>query len=719
MNTSFLDLNKQHASIKAILLMMIVAYSFSCIMRLGWINNNKDNQAFIWNNEVMINTNDGYYYAQGAKDILNGTKLYAYSPTQDPLSKLTALINDILPFSLDTVILYMPIFLSSFLIVPIIMMGSFLKLPYMGFIASLIASITWSYYNRTMAGYYDTDMLIVVWPTLVLFALIGVIITKQYRYLVALVLLIHMYKYWHGAGTPYSVALASMAFLYTIAFERKNLFFYQIISILLISSSSLDFYYSIVLSLGLIAFFKYGKNDEDRILWSILIVASLIFLYFGGLASIWSRLESYVFRALVADELTPLKFYGVINTVREAGQIPFSLFATRISGSENLFILGSLGVALMFIRHKVMLLSIPLLAMGFVALKGGLRFTVFAIPVYAMGISYLIFLFTKIVDYLALKNLGSSKYPLDKIITVIIVSILTYLVLMPSIKHIDDYKVPTVFQKPEIEILTKMDEITSSNDYLISWWDYGYPIRYYANMQTLIDGGAHSGSVNFPVSFALTRPLAQAVNILRLDVEYRENNLKKPRAGNNISQMIFDYKYKNSKDFLRAINSKDFKLPKPTRDIYLYLPYRMMNIFPTVALFSELDLETGSTYPKKIFYTARNIKQLPNNMLDLGNGIKYNLLKNNILMNNQEHQLNNIVQTKYTPQGVLQKSTTVVNPNSKLNLIYFIDYGMIMLVQDELYYSTYIQLFALENYDKDLVEPVILSPNAKVYKLKR
>jgi dolichyl-diphosphooligosaccharide--protein glycosyltransferase/undecaprenyl-diphosphooligosaccharide--protein glycosyltransferase len=719
MNTAFLDLNRQSVSIKTILVMMIVAYSFSCFMRFGWINDNKNNPPFKWNNEVMINTNDGYYYAQGAKDILNETKLYAQSPTNTFISKLTALTTKILPVSLDTVILYMPIFLSSFLIVPIIFMGIFLRLPYVGFIASLVASITWSYYNRTMAGYYDTDMLIVVWPTLVLFALMGALIKEQYRYLILVIIFIALYTQWHGSGSVYNIALTCMAFLYTIVFERKNMFFYKVISILLISSSSLGSLYSIPLSLAIISFFKYGKNNDNKIVWSIFTISCLIFLYFGGFSMVWSQLQGYVFRVLVAEELPFLKFYGVINTVREAGQIPFYLFANRISGSENIFMLASIGVIIMFIRNKIMLLSIPLIAIGFIALKGGLRFTVFAIPIYAMGISYLIFLFTKIIDDFILKGLDNSKYPIDKIIKVTIISILTYLVLMPNIKHIDAYKVPTVFQKPEVEILTKLDKITSSDDYIISWWDYGYPIRYYANAQTLIDGGAHSGSQNFTVSLSLTKPLLQSVNMLRLDVEYREKELKEPRAGNTILNMITDYKYKNSKDFLRAINSKDFKLPKASRDIYLYLPYRMMSIFPTVALFSELDLENGNRYPKKIFYTSRNIKKLPNNMLDLGSGIKYNLLKNTILMNGQEQQLKNIVKTKYNAQGRLQKSAVVINPNSKLNLIYLMDYKMIMLVQDELYYSTYVQLFALENYDPELVEPVILSPNVKVYKLKR
>ena len=45
-------------------------------------------------------------------------------------------------------------------------------------------------------------------------------------------------------------------------------------------------------------------------------------------------------------------------------------------------------------------------------------------------------------------------------------------------------------------------------------------------------------------------------------------------------------------------------------------------------------------------------------------------------------------------------------------------YGTILIVDDKTYDSLYIQLMVLENYDPDLFEPVILTPYAKVYKLK-
>ena len=46
------------------------------------------------------------------------------------------------------------------------------------------------------------------------------------------------------------------------------------------------------------------------------------------------------------------------------------------------------------------------------------------------------------------------------------------------------------------------------------------------------------------------------------------------------------------------------------------------------------------------------------------------------------------------------------------------NYKQFLVVENSVYNSLYFQLFVFENYDKELVEPTILTPLAKVYKLK-
>jgi len=61
----------------------------------------------------------------------------------------------------------------------------------------------------------------------------------------------------------------------------------------------------------------------------------------------------------------------------------------------------------------------------------------------------------------------------------------------------------------------------------------------------------------------------------------------------------------------------------------------------------------------------------------------------------------------------------VVHANASLYLIFMQSYNRFLLLDEEMFNSTYIQLFVLGRYDANLFEPVIISPMASVYRLKR
>ena len=103
----------------------------------------------------------------------------------------------------------------------------------MGFIAALLASIAWSYYNRTMVGYYDTDMLTIVLPTFLLWSIIWAINSNQDKFLLITALDILVYRWWY----PQSIALESAFFglilVYALFFDRKNSYNFKLLAIML------------------------------------------------------------------------------------------------------------------------------------------------------------------------------------------------------------------------------------------------------------------------------------------------------------------------------------------------------------------------------------------------------------------------------------------------------------------------------------------------------
>jgi len=708
-----LNLEDNRLNVKYFIVLMFIAFIFSIAVRMIWVYQFSDVESFKWNNELMINTNDGYYYAEGARDILSGdTQINSTSPVHSPLSKLTAMLASILPISFETLILYMPTIISSFLVVPIMLISRLFSLDKVGFVAALLGSITWSYYNRTMTGYYDTDMLVIIFPSFFIWGVIlGLSKEDSFYFIVAPIFALFAMS-WHGGMIHVINGTFFLTLIYTLLYERHNRHYYQFLSALVISLTTLSVFIKFIMIILLVGVFHYLKDRlTDKIVIIITILSAVVYLYFGGMSWIIGILNNaYVTRALHSAEIDlNLHYYGVINTIKEAGHIPFEIFANRISGHTITFMLSIVGYFLLVVKHRLFILTLPMLVLGFFALQGGLRFTVFSIPFMAIGVSYIIFITANIF-----KNLFSNRAQVYVKYAFITISSIS--VLYPNVVHIVSYRVPTVFNKNEVKILDKLSKIASKEDYVVSWWDYGYPIRYYADVKTLIDGAQHNGGSNYPVSFSLLNNQLAGANMARLSVEYNEVNLK-TTCGTAIECILKNSNIQNPNKLLTALTAKGLKLPPKTRDIYFYLPNRMMNIIPTVDLFSNLDLLSGKQHPRPLFYQTQKFKE-DKTSINLGAGIKIMKKSGEAVIGNQTTQVNQFVVVEYDNKGKLRKNIQTVNPSSDVFVIFMKSYNKFIVLNKRLFNSLYVQLFILENYDKDLFEPVLGNPYAKIYKLK-
>jgi len=534
-----------------IISLIILAFAFSFCVRLIWVYQFSDYESFKFAGQFMINTNDGYFWAEGARDLLSGifTK-HDLSPISDATPWLTYLAAKILPFSLETIIFYMPAVLGSFIVIPIILIAYHFKMIEMGFLAALLASIAVSYYNRTMIGYYDTDMLNIVFPTFLLWSLILALRTQEEKYLLITALEIIAYRWWYPQSYSLEFSYFGLILAYALIFDRKNLFNVKLLTMMLFAMMGLPSLVRFVIVMGVYVSFK--KKHWDKYSGYFLALAIGLFFLTGGFAPIWGQLKGYIFKDAIElnTDVLPLHFFSVMQTVREAGQIDFVTFAERISGHTITFILSLVGYVLMVKKYPAMLLGLPLLGLGFLALWGGLRFTIYAVPVCALGMAYLLFTcsayITRVFSNERLGGLVKSSFV-----------ILTSLgVLYPNLLHVIDYRVPTVMNKTEVKQLDSLRKVASREDYIVAWWDYGYPLRYYTDTKTLIDGGKHSGDVNFPVSFMLTHDQESAARLARLEVEYTEKafitaeeNETKPKEQhskiiNNTAQMTLDYGFR-------------------------------------------------------------------------------------------------------------------------------------------------------------------------------
>jgi len=285
------------------------------------------------------------------------------------------------------------------------------------------------------------------------------------------------------------------------------------------------------------------------------------------------------------------------------------------------------------------------------------------------------------------------------------------LMIVPNIQHIINYKISTVFNHTEVENLVKLNEQASGKDYTIAWWDYGYPLWYYSDTSTLIDGGKHNND-NFIVSKIMqTTSPKLAANLSRLAVEtYVSNGYK------TITKTLFEGKDPNA--LLDSLADGSYPLPAKSRDVFLYMPYRMLDIFPTVALFGNLDLTTGKRLRPFKFYTLRAVSSSKDGRITFSNGLIFDAKKGLLRLPRSTQKIKRFVVTQNRKGGKIKLESQFYHSDGEYVMVYMKSYGKFVLMDSETFHSMYVQMFILGRYDTSLFELVEASPYSRIYKLK-
>ena len=202
----------------------------------------------------------------------------------------------------------------------------------------------------------------------------------------------------------------------------------------------------------------------------------------------------------------------------------------------------------------------------------------------------------------------------------------------------------------------------------------------------------------------------------RLSVEYTEKSFENNQSA-IVSQMLKDFNVSTIDDMMVGIDLNPKLLPKSTRNVYFYLPLRMMEIFPTVALFSALDIHNPNNKINPPFFYSSDRAQDVGKSIELGNGISLLKDKNMISIQGQEIPVKSFYEVGYGEDKKVRVNEQSISSNG-MSVVYMASYGKFLVMDDFYFNSAYIQMFVFENYDKKLFEPVILDPLAKVYRLK-
>ena len=703
---------------RLILGLIILAYGFSYLLHIHWISWASHIPQFSWHGQVMINNPDGYFFGSGAQKIDYGMHLdnprllgvFHYGT-----AVITGYLAKFLHINIDTLMLYLPAVISSLVVIPIILIGKLYKNLTWGFLAALIASIAWSVYNRTLAGYFATDMFSVTLPMFILYFILASFKNKSliFSILAAFTIICYTWVYTQAYSLVYTISI--IAFLYLLIFSFKDEFSYKFISI--ISLVLIDMFWGIKI-IALIGFYYLFKYKELKIKY-LQLLSILLFIGFLITGNVFGIIIAKVLSySISTKKVEGLNFLNVNKTVREAGHLPWFILFDRIIGSVLGLIIAVTGYVLLIKKYKEFIIALPFWGIGFFSFIGGLRFTEYAVPIAAIsGVYFFVWL--------------ASKWKIQNEKWKIIMPVFGGLFLIiPNITHIYGccekneflasfekfyplrsypYLVPSVLNKSDVQVLHKFKHIVHEKDYVLTWWDYGYPIWYYSDANTLVDGGKHNAD-NFLVSKILTTSnpyLAAHLSKLSIKTYVDTNKTVAPQL------FIKNGKVINVNDFLNKVGQKNFNAPKLHRNIYLLFPYRMFNIFPTVALFSNRNLNSGEGEPSHFFYKARFYKKGP--LLYVGK-IPIYLRRGIVLIQN------GIPIKEMDIVGYDKKAKLIVEKqkvrNKGLDLIILKSYREALLVDDYYYNSMFFQMFIFQKYNKKLFKPVILNPFIKIYKIK-
>ena len=562
---------------KSVFIYIVLAYFFALISRFLLFFLAKTHPEFMYNSHVIaLWTADAGLYGSYAKQLLSGQHLVLNSETAPGF--LIYWVVRLTHLDIETVMFTLPAFLASLIVVPIILILNEFKKPKAGFWAALAASIGMNYYFRTHMGYTDTDILNFVFFFFILWALIALVVRGVVWYGVVAAIFGALFMLWYHSAKPLLFGLWAFFVLYLLIFNRKNVpaLLGGVLLLIPLLPISFGIQVAAIMVFGVIFWILQRQWQIDyRYLLGLFLVVTIAGGVYGYKHGALDRAMHYIHKAqeyqFKDKSHRKIELSTTLKTVAEARAITPNQLFTYSAGNVVIFFLGVMGLLLLTWRKKeAILLWLPLI-IGILSVKAGVRFTTFAVPVLSIGFVYLFYELSLKVRH-SLLSKGVFYLPALGLV-------LYYLYILNAYNHM----LSPFFKRGELADIHKQLN-THSKGYIITWWDYGWPLWYYTNKRTLIDNGKHQYD-NYIVAktlFAFDQGF-----VARFDRFFVESYDRiYPWA-------VLPYVLKKY-DFaalMRQLYDGTAQLPPKKNEIYYYFDDKILEKLPVIESFSRLKGE--------------------------------------------------------------------------------------------------------------------------------
>ena len=703
------NVSEETYSAKTLVVATILLYLFALALRLLVIDS-QTWQNYTFDGVPIIITNDGIRWASQIRDFMDGLLVPSdQSPGFRPLVVFSGYLLKVLFFiPAGYFEFFIPAFLSSLIVVPIVLIGKELKMQTVSILAAVLVVGAKGFLSRTVVGFFDDDMLSLVLPSFVLYGIIFGLNRTSFVSLLPLFFAAIFYKWWYPQSFAVMSATVALLFLLTLAKERTNKYYYRIILVFAVAILPIAALYKVV-ALGLV--YAVFRVDNRLVYLGILVggiaLAASSFAL-GFLDPIIKPWMAYIFKTKSAS-VGGIYYYTSFKTIGEASNISFEFVIENIINNKILFFVGFAGFAWLVYLNRMFFLMLPLFFMGLLSVDGGARFAPYGSLPFAFGLAFL-------VVYLV------NKFVAQKIknYSFILVAILFgYFGVVNALQY-KPRSIVSSFEATEYAALGKNLPHTAV---IYSWWDYGAPVRFFTQRTPNIDSGLNDDRRLFVDSAVLTTSNQLFARNLLLENEHKKNYISYDGAPDK-AQSVLEAVMKsrptpvaNPNEMLGLIASSSYQPPKVDKDVVLMLPYRMLSIFGTIKLFSELDLASGKKLQPRFyaFYSTpkddgRVIKLDASSFIDKQQGL--------FVKNNSPIQIKSMHKLIRDKNGNFKCESANLYSDG-VDVLFLADDNYFVVLDDSLFNSVFIQMYFFDKYDRSLFEKVYGGNFIKVYRVKK
>jgi hypothetical protein len=268
-------------------------------------------------------------------------------------------------------------------------------------------------------------------------------------------------------------------------------------------------------------------------------------------------------------------------------------------------LLAFLGYFLLCLRYWEFCIGVPFWGIAyncfshFVDRPLGLRFTVHVGNVASIGLVFLLF----VLVWALLRYLSSRVKPEKLGIKPFkygswgIVGALVCFFAWPNIEHAKGYYSHVVYPVNTIKVLDELNKASDPDDFVLTWWDYGSGCWFYGDARTFTSP-AHQTFDNYLTSEILrSTSHVQGANLARVKTETFANIQKARVEGKSAAPTAVQGIFKDGSSdlvfyqgLLEDMKDANYSLPPKTREVFLFMPYEILRIFPTILSFSSRNL---------------------------------------------------------------------------------------------------------------------------------